>query len=292
MLKGSLNFIGALNLELFHRKAGNGILPLRRITLMSSLHTAEKAKSLKVSIIYRESLFIFIMMLFLSALFVSQSAVASNSSFQAPYIKTVGYSFQQQYSNFNQAQIAFENHDYAYSARLLQVLAKNGHIQAQYLLATQYDAGLGVKQDEQASFHWYKEAAKGGIEIAQHNLAVAYAQGNGVKADLTKAITWWKRAAVAGNTDSQYNLGIIYAAGRGHIKPNLEEALKWWRMAAINGDPAAQFNLGALYANGIGMSSRTCEASRWWKKSAANGFARAEMALAVLETKQDYDVCR
>jgi TPR repeat protein len=50
--------------------------------------------------------------------------------------------------------------------------------------------------------------------------------------------------------------------------------------------------LGALYANGIGMSSRTCEASRWWKKSAANGFARAEMALALLETKSDYAICR
>ena len=59
----------------------------------------------------------------------------------------------------------------------------------------------------------------------------------------------------------------------------------------MNGDAIAQFNLGALYANGIGMSSRTCEASRWWKKSAANGFVQAEMALAVLQTKSDYDIC-
>ncbi len=259
---------------------------------MSVIQNTSKARAEKLSVLYRDFLFSFIVLLFLSALFISKPVHASSSSIHTPFIKTVGYSFHQQYSNFNQAQIAFENHDYAYSARLLNTLAKNGHIQAQYLLATQYDAGLGVEKDERASFYWYKKAAKGGIEIAQHNLAVAYAQGNGVKADLKKAITWWKRAAIAGNTDSQYNLGIIFAAGRGHIKPDLEEALKWWRMAAISGDAAAQFNLGALYANGIGMSSRTCEASRWWKKSAANGFARAEMALAVLETKQDYDVCR
>lgn len=251
-----------------------------------------KAKTLKISILYRDFFFTFFMLLLLSGLFVSKSVFASSSSLKVSFTHEVGYAHQQQRTNFYQARVAFENQDYVYSARLLSVLAENGHVQAQYLLATQYDAGLGVKKNEYSSFYWYKKAARAGIGIAQHNLAVAYAQGHGVTADLSKAITWWKRAANAGNTDSQYNLGIIYAAGRDAIKPNLKKALKWWRMAAISGDAAAQFNLGALYANGIGMSSRTCEASRWWKKSAANGFAQAELALAVLQTKQDYEVCR
>jgi len=251
-----------------------------------------KAKVLPISNLYRNCIFTLSLLTLISGLFFSEHVVASTLMAKADYVQQVGYSYRHQYSNFNQAQIAFENHDYDYSARLLRVLAESGHVQAQYLLATQYDAGLGVKKSERSSFYWYKKAAKAGIDIAQHNLAVAYAQGNGVEPDLYKAITWWKRAAKAGNTDSQYNLGIIYAAGRGTVKPDLEKALKWWRMAAINGDAAAQFNLGALYANGIGMSSRTCEASRWWKKSAANGFVQAEMALAVLQTKTDYAVCR
>jgi len=259
---------------------------------MSLPQTATKVKTLKISILYRDFLFSCLMLLFLSGLFISQHVSASGLSHKTSFIQQVGYAYQQQHINFNQAQIAFENRNFAYSARLLTVLAESGHVQAQYLLATQYDSGLGLRKNELTSFYWYKKAAKAGIDIAQHNLAVAYAQGNGIEADLSKAITWWKRAAKAGNTDSQYNLGIIYAAGRGSIKPDIDEALKWWRMAAINGDAAAQFNLGALYANGIGISSRTCEASRWWKKSAANGFAQAEMALAVLELKQDYDVCR
>ena len=259
---------------------------------MSSSKPATKAKVIKRSYLYRDLIFTLFILLFLSTLFISQRALASNSSYKDSYTHEAGYAYKYQRVNFAQAQVAFENKNYAYSARLLSVLAENGHVQAQYLLATQYDAGLGIAKNEKSSFYWYKKAAKAGIDIAQHNLAVAYAQGNGVPADLTKAITWWKRAAKAGNTDSQYNLGIIYAAGRDTIKPNLKKALKWWRMAAINGDAAAQFNLGALYANGIGMSSRTCEASRWWKKSAANGFAQAEMALAVLEMKNDYEVCR
>lgn len=254
--------------------------------------TVTKVKTQKISSLYRDYLFTFLMLLFLSSLMVSQSIFAATMNIKNTYANKVGYAQLQQNNNFTQAQIAFENQHYAYSARLLEVLAEKGHVQAQYLLATQYDTGLGVEKNVSTSFYWYKKAAKAGIDVAQHNLAVAYAQGNGTEANLAKAITWWKRAAAAGNTDSQYNLGIVYAAGRGAIKPNLEKALKWWRMAAMGGDAIAQFNLGALYANGIGMSSRTCEASRWWKKSAANGFTQAEMALAVLETKEDYDICR
>ncbi len=259
---------------------------------MSLPRTATKFKALKVSLLYRDFFFTFLMLLFLCGLIVSQRVSASNSNFKVAFSHHAGYAHQQQHDNFSRAKIAFENQDYAYSARLLSLLAENGHVQAQYLLATQYDAGLGVKKNEYSSFYWYKKAAKAGVNIAQHNLAVAYAQGYGITADLSKAITWWKRAAKAGNADSQYNLGVIYASGRDSIKPDLEKALKWWRMAAINGDAVAQFNLGALYANGIGMSSRTCEASRWWKKSAANGFVQAEMALAVLQTKRDYAVCK
>ncbi|MFK5915048.1 MAG: tetratricopeptide repeat protein [Woeseiaceae bacterium] len=251
-----------------------------------------KAKALPRNNSYREILFSLMILLMLCSLFVSQLSFASNSTFKTSDIHKIGYAHQFQNVNFSQAQVAFDNEDYAYSARLLAVLAEGGHVQAQYLLATQYDAGLGVQKDEKSSFYWYKKAANAGVNIAQHNVAVAYAQGIGVAASLYKAMTWWERAAKAGNTDSQYNLGIIYASGQGGVKPNIKKALKWWRMAAINGDAAAQFNLGALYANGIGFSSRTCEASRWWKKSAANGFVQAELALAVLEHKIDFDICR
>ena len=288
----SLIFIGISSLMIFLQEYEKWNSSTMEDASMSLLTKATKAQTLKSPLLYRDFLVYFFTLFILSSIFVSQYTFAANSTFKVSYVQGAGYAQQQQLSNFRQAQIAFEKQDYAYSARLLAVLAKDGHVQAQYLLASQYDAGLGIEKNEKSSFYWYKKAAKAGIDIAQHNLAVAYAQGNGVAADLSKAMTWWKKAAKAGNTDSQYNLGIIYAAGRDTIKPNLTKALKWWRMAAISGDPAAQFNLGALYANGIGMSSRTCEASRWWKKSAANGFVQAEMALEILETKHDYEVCR
>lgn len=258
---------------------------------MSYSEPVSQVKRLKISDLYRDFIFSFVILLFLASLFASKSSLAAYSVSKNDTSYTVGFAYKQQIVNYSQAKYAFEKQNYTYSASLLTELAENGHIQAQYLLATQYDAGLGVAKNKATSFYWYKKAALAGADIAQHNVAVAYAQGQGVKQNLKNAIVWWKRAARAGNTDSQYNLGIIYAAGRQSVRKNLPEALKWWSMAANSGDAMAQFNLGALYANGFGVTSRTCEASRWWKKSAANGFAQAELALAVLEDKQGYKAC-
>ena len=259
---------------------------------MSYSKLTVQVKAMRRSSSSRIILYITLALISLSALLTSQNILAMGSNFDNINVEQVGSAQQTVAMDFYHAQIAFENKDFEYSSRLLTLLATKGHIQAQYMLATQYDAGLGIVKNERASFYWYKKAALAGVNIAQHNLAVAYAQGNGVTSDLTKAITWWKRAAQSGNTDSQYNLGIIYAAGRDEVKPDLIKALKWWHMAAKNGDAAAQFNLGALYANGHGKLDQACEASRWLKKSAENGFTQAAMALAVLETKSQYSVCQ
>jgi len=252
-----------------------------------------KSKALKISGLHRDFLFSFLMLLFLTSLLAYQSAFALSSSFKEYSIEEVGYAHQQRHSNFSHAQMAFENQDYAYSAKLLGELAEMGHTEAQYLLATQYDTGLGVKRNTASSFYWYKQAARAGVSIAQHNLAVAYAQGSGIQQDVSKAITWWKRAANKGHTDSQFNLGIIYATGNGLRKPDMKQALKWWRMAANNGDAAAQFNLGALYANGLGSTSvRKCEAMHWLQRSQENGFEQAQNALAHMKGSVDLSTCK
>ena len=97
---------------------------------MSLSTKVSKAKALKRSPLYRDFLFSFFILFILSAIFVSQYTFASNSSFKVSYVQDVGYAQQQQHSNFRRAQIAFENQDYAYSARLLSILAENGHDQA------------------------------------------------------------------------------------------------------------------------------------------------------------------
>lgn len=260
---------------------------------MSLPKVVSSSKVLKISALYRDFLFTFLILLFLSSLLAYQSAFAVSSSYKETVIHKVGYAHLQRHTNFAHAQMAFENRDYEYSAKLLSTLAEQGHIQAQYLLATQYDTGLGVKRNTAFSFYWYEKAASAGIGAAQHNIAVAYAQGSGTGQDLIKAVTWWKRAANKGHTDSQFNLGIIYATGKGMVERDMKQALKWWRMAANNGDAAAQFNLGALYANGFGSTPvKTCEAVHWLQRSEDNGFERAHNVLNQMKGSIDLSRCK
>lgn len=251
----------------------------------------QTAKVAKLSRRRRNFAFAIFSLVIISLLLLSKGVEAAVTVASHGYVSEVGILKQKSSYDFETAKAAFDDQEYYLSYRLFRHLAEAGHGYAQYFLATQYDTGLGVAKNAGQAFRWYKQAANAEIHVAQHNLAVAYAQGSGVEPDFQKAMRWWKHAAMRGNTDSQYNLGIIYISGKAHVKPDLNKAIRYWRMAAINGDEVAQFNLGALYANGVGMSSRTCEASRWWQKSAENGFEQAKVALAMLQSKKDYELC-
>lgn len=203
----------------------------------------------------------------------------------------VGWQQPQQEARLASAQQAFSNDEYYLSHRLLEPLAVQGNVSAQYQLAMLYDSSRNLESAAARAAYWYKKAAKQGHQDAEHNLAVAYANGDGVAQDMGKAIRWWQQAAATGHVDAQYNLGVIYATGKDGVERNLAKAVKWWRQAAIAGDAMAQYNLAALYANGVESVRSYCEATRWWEKSAANGFSQANIALQMIKLKQDYHSC-
>ena len=184
---------------------------------------------------------------------------------------------------FMEVETALEQEQYEQVALPLQLLALQGHQDAQFLLGLVYSNGLGVGSDLQQAIHWYELAAKQGHIDAQYNLGVAYSTGKGVNSDNIKAAGWWRKAAVQGNTDAQFNLGLLYAQGQGVVK-NLMEAARWWFQAASHGDPAAQYALGLMYVRGEGVSQDLNEAVKWWYLAATQGFERAQDALQMLQT--------
>lgn len=184
---------------------------------------------------------------------------------------------------YRQAEAALEDEQYERAALPLQLLALQGHQNAQFMMGLVYSNGLGVGSDPQQAIHWYELAAKQGHIDAQYNLGVAYSTGKGVNTDNVKAAGWWRKAAVQGNTDAQFNLGLLYAQGQGVVK-NLMEAARWWFQAASHGDPAAQYALGLMYVRGEGVSQDLSEAVKWWYLAASQGFERAQDALQMLQT--------
>jgi TPR repeat protein len=184
---------------------------------------------------------------------------------------------------FREVEAALEQEQYDQAALPLQLLARQGHQNAQFLLGLVYSNGLGVGSDPTQAIHWYELAAKQGHIDAQYNLGVAYSTGKGVNADNLKAADWWRKAAIQGNTDAQFNLGLLYAQGQGVVR-NMMEAARWWFQAASHGDAAAQYALGLMYVRGEGVSQDLNEAVKWWYLAASQGFERAQDALQMLQT--------
>lgn len=99
-----------------------------------------------------------------------------------------------------------------------ETAAKQGNLQAQYLLSEQYrsdmaedtdmdavsgdDLALHYARDDAKATSWLCSAAKGGLAQAQYALAEAYSFGRGVPLDQDQRRLWLERAAAAGHPDA------------------------------------------------------------------------------------------
>jgi len=139
--------------------------------------------------------------------------------------------------------------DYVEMIRIVRPLAEAGNAQAQYNLATLYDAGQGVGQDHQQAVHWYELSAEQGYPFAEYNLAAHYADGEGTTPDHSKAAIWLRKAADHGVAMAQFGLARLYIEGQG-VSKDYGAARNWASNAADQGLAEAQFTLAILYAEG------------------------------------------
>ena len=135
--------------------------------------------------------------------------------------------------------------DAAKAAHWYRLAAAGGLAPAQYRLATLFERGLGVPQDAKAALSWYEKAARQGNVRAMHNAAVLTIGGSAGPADYGKALGLFSRAADLGLADSQFNLAILIERGLG-TRPDNREAYFWYRLAAQHGDAQAAARATAL----------------------------------------------
>jgi TPR repeat protein len=98
-----------------------------------------------------------------------------------------------------------------------------------------YKDGLGVTQDYQEAFKWYRLATEQGDAHAQVGLGVIYYDGLGVTQDYQEAFKWYRLAAEQGDTLAMNNLARMYYYGEGVIEDDVL-AHMWFNLAATNGD--------------------------------------------------------
>jgi TPR repeat protein len=132
---------------------------------------------------------------------------------------------------FEDATAAYQRGDYMTAMDLIRPLAEQGDVRAQFNLATMYNAGRGIRQDQAEAAKWFRRAAEQGDMQAQRQLGFMYANGQGVARDDREAVKWYGRAAERGDADAQVNLGVMYSAARG-TSQNFVQAQKWFTVAA------------------------------------------------------------
>lgn len=130
--------------------------------------------------------------------------------------------------------------------------ADRGSAEAQFLVGTALDEGLGLAEDPAAAIDWFRKAAAQDHTLAQHNLGNAFAAGRGVTADAAEAVRWWMLAGRKGDAVVQLRLGEAFERGTG-VPHDLAQARRWYADAAGRGNVQAK---AALERLGGGLERR------------------------------------
>ena len=160
-----------------------------------------------------------------------------------------------------------------------KIFADQGKVDSQIYVATCYFEGMGVEQDIQEAFKYFKMAAEHNHPVALFKLGRCYKQGLGVDKDLDEAIKCYKLAADLGNDGAQCNLGICYKRGEG-VKEDLKKPIKYLKLSAAQGNVAALNNLGLYYLQGTGVDEDQDQAISYYQQSAMRGSVSAIYNLA------------
>lgn len=108
--------------------------------------------------------------------------------------------------------------------------AQSGAAAAQFYLASHYQRGLGVAQDLNQAFRWFKAAADQGLAPAQLNVGRMYAEGQGVAKNESLARKYFEKAASNGDNRASYNLAVMEEQ-----KKNYMGAYQWYELSTRDG---------------------------------------------------------
>ena len=150
---------------------------------------------------------------------------------------------------------AFEKHDFNTAVRLIEPLAEQGNIEAEYFMGTFYMYGHGVAMDPPQATVWFK-----------------------------RAYGHWETQARAGSPGAMVELAGMLTTGLG-VPRDDKAAVEWLRKAADKGYADAWAELGELYVEGAGVPKDVNEGERLLKKASAAGSVRADEMLAALSKR-------
>lgn len=156
--------------------------------------------------------------------------------------------------------------------------AKEGDVEAQYLVAQMCEFGIGVNADFARAVFWYKQADELDYGAAQNRLAELYTQGLiaiDESVSETRVFEWIQSAAKNNQADAQYKLAKIYRDGGVLVTQDEAKAFYWYEQAAKNGLAEAQMESGLMLKEGKGVKQDYDKALYWFEQAEKQGYEPA-----------------
>lgn len=97
----------------------------------------------------------------------------------------------------------------------LEVLAKNGNVDAIQELGIRYYKGIGVNINYSKAKEYFEQANQAGCKASNYYLGMMYYNGNGIPTNHIKAKEYFEKSDKDNNIFSTYYLGKIYYWGDG-----------------------------------------------------------------------------
>ena len=175
------------------------------------------------------------------------------------------------------------NEDYSLEDRLdavndMEQLAREGDMDAQYLMGKLYRDGPLLTPDIMNARYWFQQAAQQGHMYAQYSLGKLQLSDNIEVRDPESGIRWLEISAQNGNDYAAYRLGKEYYKGN-NAPRSYTTAAQWFERAAQGGNQYAQYMLGKVYLMGQGVEYDRDMGIHWLTKSAYQGNAYADALL-------------
>ncbi|WP_299901990.1 tetratricopeptide repeat protein [uncultured Ruegeria sp.] len=160
-----------------------------------------------------------------------------------------------------------------------ELAAMEGSGLAMNTLATLYNDGEIVPEEDETAFAWYMAAAESGLSMGMHIVAYGYENEDGVARDIDKALDYCFQAAEQDDVVALHNLGSLTYHGREGVPQDTQAASVFWGRAAKIGDMKSQRKFGRL----LYESGDVAGALKFYRLAAGQGDDVAQQLIRQIE---------
>jgi TPR repeat protein len=169
--------------------------------------------------------------------------------------------------------------DDVFARALLEIAAKKGSSEAEFLFARCLENGQGCPVNEKKAFEYYSKSAEKLFPAALLRMGDYYLAGNFVPQDPAEGVKLFKKAVSKNHPPALRKLGWCYENGIGMAK-DLKQAFNFYEHSAQLQDPEGCYHTGRCLLEGIGVQPDPAGAVYFFRRGALLGNRSAMLALA------------